>query len=58
MLKDFLVCLEEVARKEGKDDLKIADWASSWLTKSGINTLEVDLSGINYETGQGTIKVK
>jgi aminopeptidase N len=57
-LNDFLVCLEAAAVNEGKQDLKICEWADTWLTKSGINTLEVDFSGINYETGQGTLKVK
>lgn len=58
MLKDFIECLETAAAKEGKQDLKISEWADTWLTKSGANTLEVDFSGIDYETGQGSIKVK
>jgi aminopeptidase N len=57
-LQDFIVCLETAAAAEAKEDLKISEWANTWLTTAGANTLEVDFSGINYETGQGSIKVK
>lgn len=57
-LSDFVQCLEDEATKLGKTDLGIKAWTESWLTKAGVNELLVDFSGIDYNTGQGLIKVK
>jgi len=57
-LSDFVQCLENAATKFGKTDLGIAAWTESWLTKAGANELQVDFGGIDYNTGQGSIKVK